>query len=117
MSGAMRKIKTQGDRLIDQSFVTYYAGGTPNIYERLHQSESGAYPGVIAGANLSYTMRIGYEPSQTPGYSTGMHPSGAVVFEWMVNGSMGVVGSSGFANLALGLIYEVAVMEFASAFG
>lgn len=116
MSAAMKQIKTVGDEIITRSFDEYYDAASPEVYIRTDQSRSGAYPGVIAGANMSYTMRIGYEPSQIPGYSSGMHPSGAVVFEWMVNGAMGVVGWGGFVQSALDQIQSLIPSVFGQYF-
>lgn len=116
MNRAMQQVKETGDQIVKRSFDEYYGGGTPRVYKRNYQSKSGAYPGVISGGDLSYSMKIGFEPSQIPGYSSGMHPSGAQVFEWMVNGAMGVVGWGGFAQSALDQIQELVSQMFGSAF-
>lgn len=117
MNRAMQKTKTEGDTYVEQSFDAYYGGGSPIRYVRTGQIRNAAFPGVIEGGNLSYNMRIGYVPSKAGQYGTGMRPSGGEVFEWMVNGSMGVVGWGGFANLALAMIEQAAEINFASAFG
>lgn len=122
MNRAMQNTFKDADRILDDSFNQFYAGGTPYIYDRKYiLPDSKDINGVISTGNTS-TLEAGYDGSKLK-YPEGMTWNGYLskfdgpaVLDAVTSGTYKVVGDPTFDEMALDKIKKAASDNFSREF-
>lgn len=113
MNQAMQKTRSDSERIIDQSFDTFYSQGNP-IRPRTHTLPGAKYVGPIESSGDTSYLEIGYEGDQIS-YNDGTFSGGEVLGATMT-GTYHVKGNPSYDEQAFEEILETADKNFASEF-
>lgn len=116
MNRAMRNTARDANRILDDSFNQFYAGGTPKFYKRTGTLPSAAEIKGPTNTGDSITLEAGFN-GENLHYQ---HPPGSYdgpqVLEATATGTSGVVGDPTYDEVALEKIINAAQNNFDSEF-